>query len=83
MAFRAFGYHPDAEVSLEVLLARGDATFAELKRQIKMIWDGWEPQEGDEPQLVVLFEDFYLVFTVAAEDPSILVLAAVEPQPRT
>lgn len=82
MAFRAFRYHPDAEGGLEALLARGDATFAALKRRIQLVQSEWEPQDDDGPQFVVPFEDFFLIFTVAEEDSSILVLAAVEPQPR-
>ena len=82
MAFRGFRYHPDAEDGLLALLERGEATFSELKRRIRRVQSEWEPQDDDDPQLVVPFEDFFLIFTVAEEDPSILILAAVEPQPR-
>jgi hypothetical protein len=82
MAFRGFRYHPDAEEGLEALLARGDATFAELKRRIQRVQVEWEPDDDDGPLLVVPFEGFFLIFTAAEEDASILVLAAVEPQPR-
>ncbi len=83
MALRAFRYHPDADNGLETLLARGDATFTELKRRIQQVQNEWEPQDdNDDPLLIVPFEDFLLIFTVAPEDSSILVLAAVEPLPR-
>jgi hypothetical protein len=82
MAFRGFRYHRDAEEGLLALLERGDATFSELKRRIRRVQSEWEPEDDDDPQLVVPFEDFFLIFTVADEDPSILILAAVEPQPR-
>jgi hypothetical protein len=82
MALRAFRYHPDADKGLETLLARGDATFTELKRRIQQVQNEWEPQDDDDPLLIVPFEDFLLIFTIAPEDSSILVLAAVEPLPR-
>jgi hypothetical protein len=82
MAFLSFRYHPDAGEGLAKLLARGDKTFAELKRRIRAVQDEWEPQDDADLQLLVPFEDFFLVFTVAEKDRSILVLAAVEPQPR-
>lgn len=82
MAFRGFRYHPDTEEGLLALLERGDATFSELKGRIRRVQSEWEPEEDDDLQLVVPFEDFFLIFTVAEEDPSILILAAVEPRPR-
>jgi hypothetical protein len=82
MALRGFRYHPAADKGLEALLARGDATFTELKQRIQRVQNEWEPQDDDVPELIVPFEDFFLIFTIAAEDSSILVLAAVEPQPR-
>jgi hypothetical protein len=82
MAFRSFRYHPDAGVGLAKLLARGDETFSELKRRIRVVQDEWEPPDETDLQLLVPFEDFFLVFTVAEKDKSILILAAVEPQPR-
>jgi len=83
MAFRQFRYHRDAERGLAALLARGEDTFEELKRQIRMVQATWEPEDDDEPEFVVAFQDFFLFFTVAKDDPSVLILAAVEPQPRT
>jgi hypothetical protein len=82
MALQSFRYHPDADQGLETLLARGDATFTELKRRIQQVQNEWEPQDDDDPLLIVPFEDFLLIFTIAPEDSSILVLAAVEPLPR-
>lgn len=82
MAFRSFRYHPDAGKGLAELLARGDETFAELKRRIRAVQDEWEPQDDTDLQLLVPFEGFFLVFTIAEKDKSILILAAVEPQPR-
>jgi hypothetical protein len=82
MAFRGFKYDPDADEGLEALFARGDATFTALKRRIEQVQNEWEPQDDDGPLLIVSFEDFFLIFTIAEEDHSILVLAAVEPQPR-
>jgi hypothetical protein len=82
MALRAFVYDPDAEKGLKTLLARGEATLTELKRRIQRVQNEWEPQDDDDPELIVPFEDFFLIFTIAAEDSSVLVLAAVEPQPR-
>ena len=68
MAFRGFRYHPDAEEGLEALLARGDVAFAELKRRIQRVQSEWEPDEDDDgPLLVVPFEDFFLIFTVAGD----------------
>jgi hypothetical protein len=84
MAFRGFRYHADAEEGLKALLARGEEAFAGLKRRIQRVQREWEPDEDDDgPILVVPFEEFFLVFTVAEEDASVLVLAAVEPQPRS
>lgn len=82
MALRDFRYHPDADKGLETLLARGDATFTALKRRIQQVQNEWEPQDDDDPLLIVPFEDFLLIFTIAPEDSSILLLAAVEPLPR-
>ncbi len=82
MPFGAFRYHPDAEDGLEELLARGGVAFAELKQRIQRVQNEWEPADGDGSQLVVPFDDYFLVFTVAGEDTSVLVLAAVEPKPR-
>jgi|PersoiStandDraft_1058852.scaffolds.fasta_scaffold174678_2 hypothetical protein len=65
-----------------MLLARGHDTFEELKRRIRIVQDEWEP-EDDDAQFVVPFDDFFLIFTVAQADKSFLVLAAVEPQPRS
>lgn len=82
MAFREFRFHPEAEKHLVTLFTRGPATFVELKRQIRVVMDEWEPQDLDHPQFVLSFEGFYLMFTVSAEDESILILAGLEPQPR-
>jgi hypothetical protein len=82
VAFRNFRYHPDAEAGLTALLAQGDDTFEELKRQIRIVQNVWEPEDNDDPQYIVSFHDFFLIFTVAQADKSFLVLAAVVPQPR-
>lgn len=57
--------------------------FEQLKKVIRAVQDAWEPEDKDNAQFVVPFHDFFLIFTVAQEDESLLVLAAVEPQPRT
>lgn len=82
MAFRSFRYHPDAEEGLEALFGRGKTTFEDLKHLIQQVQNDWEPQGEDIPQHLVPFEDFFLIFTVAQDDSSVLVLAAVERQPR-
>ena len=81
MAFSGFRYHPDAEAGLIELMDRGKDTFEELKRQIRLVQDTWEPEDEANPVFVLPFEDFFLAFTVAQEDKSVLVLAAVRPQP--
>lgn len=83
MSFRRFSYHPDAEEGLATLVARGDETVTVLKDAIRIVQKTWEPQDDDEPQLIVPLADFFLIFTVAKEDSSMLVLAGVEPQPET
>jgi len=82
MAFRGFAYHPDAEEGLMTLLSRGENTFAELKRRIRFVQQEWEPEDESDPEFVVPFENFFLTFTAAKEDASVLVLAAVDPQPQ-
>jgi hypothetical protein len=80
--FRNFGYPSEAEAGLEALYARGHTTFEALHRRIQQVQTEWEPQ-NEQDELVVPFEGFFLIFTVAQEDSSVLILAAVEPQPRT
>jgi hypothetical protein len=81
MAFHRFVYHPDAEEGLMVLKRRGGETFAELKREIRVVQETWQPEDESEPELIVPFESFFLIFTVAKRDKSTLILAAVEAQP--
>lgn len=82
MAFRSFRYHPDADEGLEALFERGRTTFADLMRLIQTVQNEWQPQEEAASEHIVDFEDFFLIFTVADDDRSVLVLAAVERQPR-
>jgi hypothetical protein len=81
MAFRSFRYHPDADEGLEALFKRGKTTFEDLMRLIQRVQTEWQPQEESVPEYLVDFEDFFLIFTVGRDDPSVLVLAAVERQP--
>lgn len=82
MAFSRFRYHPDAEEGLAALFERGAVVFAELKRRIALVQRQWEPEDNDDSEFVVPFEDVFLIFTVAEEDSSTLILAGIEPQPR-
>jgi len=82
VAFSKFRYHRNAEEGLTALLARGEEVFNELKKVIRNVLSGWEPEDKDHAQLVVVFHDYFLNFTVAQGDKSCLVLAAVVPKPR-
>ena len=77
MAFSSFRYHPDAEKGFLALFQRRGE---ELKQRICAVQAEWGPDE-DEAVFVVPFHGSYLIFTVAQEDKSILVLAAVEQVP--
>jgi hypothetical protein len=82
VAFREFRYHPDAEAGLRALFALGDTVFEALEQQIRTIQNEWQPDDKDVAQFIVPFHGFFLIFTVLQADRSVLVLAAVEPQPR-
>jgi hypothetical protein len=80
MSFRDFRYHDKAEANLVLIFDEGRATIDAFKREVERVKREWVPPEVEVPQLYVPFAGFHLVFTVAEEDDSILVLAAVEPQ---
>lgn len=81
MAFRSFRYHPQAEQGLNEIMDRGDEDFARLKEEIRRVRDSWIPDDDEEPILIVPYDDFYLTFTVAKEDPTMLILASIDRQP--
>ncbi|MFQ5528378.1 MAG: hypothetical protein ACE5GX_19255, partial [Thermoanaerobaculia bacterium] len=76
MAFATVKLHPDAEPGLLEIHARGDAAFAALKERIAKVQNEWEPgvgATGEVPQLVIPFDDYFLVFTVSEADATVLV----------
>ena len=80
MEFRLFRYQQKAEAGLMALFQEG--AFDELKALVEGMED-WEPDpEEPNPAFIVPFKGRYLVFTRAKKDPSILVLADIEPEPR-
>lgn len=81
MAFSEFRYHPKANAGLVALLGLGDEIFEELKRLINRVQYEWEPEDKDNALFIVPFHGFFLTFTVARKNKSILVLADVIPQP--
>ncbi len=82
MPFQEFRYLADAEPGLNALFTRG-VSYESLIQKIRSVQAEWQPEDDDDSQYVVPFHGFYLVFTVSVDSRSTLVLAAVEPQPRT